>query len=151
MDLGLRVFEPYLKASIAEAHHDVGEAQVGLALLDEAICFADETKVRFWDAELLRLKGKLLASQSAGDGSTEDVEACYRKALTVARHQQAGSLELRAATSLATLWRDQGKAEEARNLLAPIYGWFTEGFDTPDLQTAKTLLDELGRTLHGVS
>jgi len=71
------------------------------------------------------------------------VEACYREAIAVARGQQARSLELRAATSLAQFWHDQGKRDEARDLLAPVYGWFTEGFDTPDLKDAKALLDEI--------
>jgi predicted ATPase len=142
-DLGLRVFEPYLKALLAEAHLAAGEAPVGLAVLDEATRFANETEVRFWDAELLRLKGKLLARVSSGDSSYQEVEPCYREALTVARHQHARSLELRAATSLAHLWRDQGKCTEAHDLLAPVYGWFTEGFDTPDLKEVKALLNEL--------
>ena len=104
--------------------------------------FAEESGVRFWNAELLRLKGKLLA-HLLPDGGCREVEACYREALAVARRQQARSLELRSVTSLARLWRDQGKRREARGLLAPVYGWFTEGFDTPDLKDAKALLDEL--------
>ena len=104
--------------------------------------FADDSAVRFWDAELLRLRGKLLGRLSS-DGSHQEEEGCYREALAVAQRQQARSLELRAATSLARLWRNQGRDDEARDLLAPVYGWFTEGFDTPDLKEAKALLDEL--------
>jgi predicted ATPase len=79
----------------------------------------------------------------APDGRSEEVEACYREALALARRQQARSLELRAATSLARLWGDQGKRTEARELLAPVYGWFIEGFDTPDLKEARALLEAL--------
>jgi predicted ATPase len=92
-------------------------------------CDRSEAPVAFADATAAR--------QSAPPWGT-----CYREALAVARRQQARSLELRAATSLARLWRDQGKQEEARELLAPVYGWFTEGFDTRDLKEAKALLDE---------
>jgi predicted ATPase len=142
MDLGVHLHDPYYKALLADSYLGVGEAPLGLAVLDEATRFANESGVRFWDAELLRLKGKLMAHLSPG-GGPQEVEACYREALAVARRQQARSLELRAATSLARLWRDQGKRTEARDLLAPIYGWFTEGFDTPDLKEAKAMLDEL--------
>ena len=96
---------------------------------------------RWWEAELYRLKGELLLARST-ENQTE-AEACFHQALDVARHQQARSLELRAAMSLSWLWQQQGKPDEARELLAPIYGWFTEGFDTADLQEAKGLLDEL--------
>ena len=109
----------------------------------QAIRFADATGMRFWDAELLRLKGKALARLSQAGDAPQEVEACYQEALAVARHQQARSLELRASISLACLRRDQGKRKEARDLLGPVYGWFTEGFDTPDLNEARALLDEL--------
>jgi predicted ATPase len=94
-----------------------------------------------WEAELHRIRGELLRSQSL-DNHTE-AETCFQKALEVARSQHAKSWELRAATSLARLWQQQGKREEAYDLLAPVYGWFTEGFDTADLQDAKSLLEEL--------
>jgi predicted ATPase len=104
---------------------------------------------RYNQAELWRLRGDLLL-QAAGWGpearhspQLKTVEACFRQALVVARRQQAKSLELRAAMSLSRLWRQQGKRVAARELLAPIYGWFTEGFDTADLQEAKTLLEEM--------
>ena len=141
MDLGLREFEPYFKALLVEAHLAAGEAVVGLKVLQDAMRFAKESGVCFWDAGLLLLKGKLLACMSQDRGH-EEVEGCYREALAVARCQQARSLELRAAASLARLWRDQGRRAEARALLKPIYGWFSEGFDTPDLRDAKALLDE---------
>jgi adenylate cyclase len=96
---------------------------------------------RFWEAELYRLQGELLLQQATGSG--DETETCFRQALDVARHQQAKSLELRAAISLSRLWQRQGKRAEARQLLAEIYAWFTEGFDTADLQQAKRLLEEL--------
>ena len=97
---------------------------------------------RWWEAELYRLRGELLLQQLRWH-SQEEAEACFQQALAVARRQQAKSLELRAAMSLSRLWQQQGKRDEARELLAPIYGWFTEGFDTADLQEAKALLEEL--------
>jgi predicted ATPase len=93
-------------------------------------------------AELHRLKGMLGLQQMAPD--ERQAEICFQQALDVARRRQAKSWELRASTSLARLWRDRGKRTQARDLLAPIYGWFTEGFDTPDLKEAKALLEELG-------
>ena len=100
----------------------------------------ERTGERWSEAELHRLKGELLLQR--GD-DPEEVETCYRQAIAVAQRQEAKSWELRATTSLARLLRDQGRAAEARDILSPIYHWFTEGFDTPDLQDAKALLDEL--------
>ena len=97
---------------------------------------------RWWEAEICRLRGVLLLRQP-GTPQTE-AEAWLRRAMDVARHQEAKSLELRAAMSLSRLWQQQGKRAEARALLAPIYGWFTEGFDTADLKDAKALLEALG-------
>jgi predicted ATPase len=93
-----------------------------------------------WEAELKRVEGELGRVQGT---SVFEIETCFEQALQVARCQSAKSFELRAATSLARLWRDQGKRDEARDLLAPVYGWFTEGFDTLDLKEAKTLINEL--------
>jgi predicted ATPase len=107
----------------------------------EALSEGDETGQRYYEAELYRLKGELLLAQAVNNRTV--AETCFHKALDVSRHQQAKSLELRAATSLAKLWQRQGKVAEASDLLAPVYGWFTEGFDTADLKDAKTLLDEL--------
>ena len=98
--------------------------------------------MHYMDADLHRLRGELLLTRSVSRDAAE-AEASFQKSLDVARRQQAKSWELRTATSLARLWRDQGKASEARDLLAPVYGWFTEGFDTADLKDAKALLDEL--------
>ena len=105
----------------------------------EAVALVEDTGERYVEAEIRRSEGNLLLAEN---GSAE-AETCYLKALEVARAQEARSLELRAATSLARLWGEQGRRAEARDLLAPVYGWFTEGFDTPDLKEAKTLLDEL--------
>jgi predicted ATPase len=137
--LGLREFEPYFQALLVAAYLAAGEEAMGIEVLEDAMRFAEESGVR---AELHRLKGQLFARLSPGRYHG-GVEACYREALAIARHQKARSLELRAATSLAGLWHADGRCNEARELLAPIYGWFTEGFDTPDLKEAKALLDEL--------
>lgn len=111
-------------------------------MLTEALAFVHSTKERWYEAELHRLKGELLLQQSS-DNATE-AESCYHNALEVSRRQEAKSWELRAATSLAKLWQCQGKRQEAHDLLAPVYNWFTEGFDTADLKEAKGLLEKLG-------
>jgi predicted ATPase len=118
----------------------VGQREAGLTLLAEALTLTNDKEERRWDAELYRLKGELLL-----DSAPHQVEAeeSLEQALAVARRQEAKSLELRAAMSLARLWQEQGKRDEAHALLAPVYGWFTEGFNTIDLQEAKALLDEL--------
>jgi predicted ATPase len=109
--------------------------------LGEALAVVHNTGRRFYEAELYRLKGELLLARSAAHRA--EAEACFQRALDMARRQQAKSLELRAAMSLSRLWQQQGKRTEAYELLAPIYGWFTEGFDTADLQEAKALLETL--------
>jgi predicted ATPase len=111
----------------------------GLAAVREAAALVEETGERYVEAEIRRLEGNLLLAENGW----AEAEACYVKALEVARAQEARSLELRAATSLARLWGERGRSAEARDLLAPVYGWFTEGFDTADLKEAKALLDEL--------
>jgi predicted ATPase len=138
---GARVMQPYFLGLSAEAYGEAGHPEAGLNALDEALAVVDDTEARFFEAELYRLKGVLLLKQTIPDAS--QAEACFHAALGVARDQQAKSLELRAATSLARLWQQQSKHQEAVNLLAPVYDWFTEGFDTADLQEAKTLLDDL--------
>ena len=107
-------------------------------MLAEALAAVDKTD--FYEAALYGLKGELLLGQTAPDAS--QAEVCFQQALSIARHQQAKSWELRAAMSLARLWQGQGKHAEARELLAPIYDWFTEGFDTVDLREARALLAE---------
>jgi TOMM system kinase/cyclase fusion protein len=132
---------PYYLALLAEACGQTGQAADGLTLLAEALVQAHQTEERWWETELHRLKGELLLSLSADNHA--EAEGCFHQALDVARHQQTKSLELRAAMSLARLCQRQGKQVGARQLLAEIYGWFTEGFDTADLQEAKALLEEL--------
>jgi predicted ATPase len=108
----------------------------------------DTTGERVWEPELYRLKGELLLQLSSDNQAEADT--CFRHALEIARTQQAKSFELRAVTSLARLWQQQGKRQEAHDLLAPVYHWFTEGFDTADLQDAKALLDALGEQRHDI-
>jgi predicted ATPase len=130
---------PYHIALLAKACEIAGQIEEAVTLLDEALQIVERTGERWLAAELNRLKGKLLLRQ----GRPEAVEQLYRKALSIAQEQGAKLWELRAAVSLARLGRDQGRHSEARDLLAPVYGWFTEGFDTPDLKEAKALLGEL--------
>jgi class 3 adenylate cyclase/predicted ATPase len=125
-----------LLATVCEIAEQIDEA---LNLMDEALQIVENTGERWFEAELYRHKGKLLLRQ----GHTEVAEEFYRKALSISQEQEAKMWELRAAVSLARLRRDQGRRDEVRDLLAPVYGWFTEGFDTPDLKDAKALLDEL--------
>ncbi len=113
----------------------------GLSALREALAETEETEARFYEAETYRLKGELVLASAEADES--GAEASFRKAIALARRQDAKSWELRAATSLARLLARQERREEARDLLAPVYGWFTEGFDTADLKEAKALLDGL--------
>jgi predicted ATPase len=138
---GSEIWRPYWLALLAEAHGMLGEPEAGLTALTEALTFAETTGERWCEPELYRLKGALLLQQSL-DNSTE-AEDWFHQAIAIAQNQQAKSLELRAATSLARLWQQQGKRQEAHDLLAPVYNWFTEGFDTLDLKDAKALLDAL--------
>jgi predicted ATPase len=138
---GDTLHRPYFLGLLAEAYGVGGHPDEGLTALTEALAVLDTTEARFYAAELSRLKGALLLQQAVPDAA--QAETCFHQALAVARQQQAKSWELRAATSLARLWQSQGKRQEAYDLLAPVYHWFTEGFDTADLQEAKTLLDQL--------
>jgi predicted ATPase len=124
---------------LADAYRKLQQPQDGLKQLLEAIAVTDRTEGRWYEAEMHRVRGELLLSMHDDAAA----EASFREAISVAQRQSAKSWELRAAMSMARLWRDQGKRDEARELLAPIYGWFTEGFDTRDLKEAKALLDEL--------
>ena len=139
---GAELWRPYWLMLLAEAHGIQGEPEAGLTVLTEALALVDTTSERWYEAELHRLKGELLLQQSL-DNHTE-AEACFLQAIAIAQKQSAKSWELRAATSLARLWQQQGKRQEAHDILAPVYHWFTEGFDTADLQDAKALLDALG-------
>jgi predicted ATPase len=132
---------PYWCTVLADVSAHLGHPAEGLQALAEARILMEHHEERFWEAEVCRLQGVLLLRQT-GTPQTE-AEAWLQRALDVARRQQAKSLELRAAMSLARLWQQQGKTAAARDLLAPVYTWFTEGFDTTDLQDAKALLEEL--------
>ena len=165
--IGVEHGQSHFLTLLAEAYGKGEQTKEGLTVLAEALDFVSQTEERFYEAELYRLKGTLTLQSQASPRQVEDksrtsqntseisntqhpapstqveAEACFLKAIEVARHQQAKSLELRAVMSLARLWQSQGKKEEAHEMLAEIYGWFTEGFDTRDLQEAKALLDEL--------
>ena len=137
---GAEAWMPQHIALLARACEIAGQIEEALTLLDDALHTVKRTGERWYAAELNRQKGQLLLRQ----GHTEAAENLYCKALSIAQQQEAKLWELRAAVSLARLRRDQGSRAEAHDLLAPIYGWFTEGFGTPDLREAKALLDELG-------
>jgi predicted ATPase len=136
---GQMVARPHYLVLLAEAAGHAGQVAEGLRLLAEALAALETNEGAMIEA--YRLQGELLLRQAIPDAT--QAEACFQQALTVARHHQAKSIELRAATSLARLWHQQGKRQEAYDLLAPVYNWFTEGFDTADLQDAKALLDAL--------
>jgi predicted ATPase len=136
---GQRVGLPFAHMMLAEVYAKARRAKEGLSQLTQAAELVETTQERWAEAEMHRLQGTLLLSIS----KHAEAENSYRRALAVARQQSAKLWELRASTSLARLWGDQGKRTEARDLLAPIYGWFTEGSDTPVLQDAKALLDQL--------
>jgi predicted ATPase len=138
--IGSRVYVPALLILLADAYRMARQPKAGLAHLAEAEKVIQESQERSTEPEMHRLRGELLTNE----GDRALAESCFRKAIGLARRQSAKLWELRAATSLARLWRDQGKPTEARDLLAPVYGWFTEGFDTPVLKDAKALLDDLG-------
>jgi predicted ATPase len=128
-------------ALLAEAHRQTGQSIEGLKIVTEALARAQQTECRYYEAELHRIKGELLLAQA--DADEQQAETCFQNALQVARRQHAKSLELRAAMSMSRLWQRQRKRAEAKNLLAGVYGWFTEGFNTADLKQAKALLKEL--------
>ena len=137
--LGSTLYIPHGLPTLADAYRVGGVPELGLAQISEAEQLAEATQVKWVLAETLRLRGDLLAQ--TGDHTA--AEASYREALALAQQQSAKLWELRTATSLARLWAAQGRRAEAHELLAPIYGWFTEGFDTADLKDAKALLDQL--------
>ena len=137
---GAQAALPGLITWLARACEVAGQVAEAVAQLDEALQIVERTGEGWFAAELNRHKGELLLRQ----GHTEAAEELYRKALSIAVEQEAKLWELRAAVSLARLRRDQGRPAEARDLLAPVYGWFTEGFDTQDLKEAEALLCELG-------
>jgi predicted ATPase len=126
---------------LARAHAELGQIEEAWRCIGEAMTAVETTKEKCCEAEVHRVAGEIALKAPVPDATK--AQAYFERALAVARAQQAKSWELRAATSLARLWRDQGKRDEAHDLLAPVYGWFTEGFDTLDLKQAKALLDEL--------
>jgi predicted ATPase len=138
-DTGAELLLPTFFSFLAEAYGKAGQAEEGLRLVADALRIVEKTGERKFEAELNRLNGELLLSRVEAEA-----EACFQRALEVARRQRAKSWELRAATSLSRLWHTQGRGEEARELLKEVCGWFTEGFDTADLTEAKALLDALG-------
>jgi predicted ATPase len=139
---GARVFTPLFLTLLAEALALAGKIEEALATLDEALAKAAASGEHGWNAEIHRLRGELTGRLPYPD--LAKVEDSFRTALAIAREQGTRGYELRAAVSLARLCRDRGRHAEARDLLAPVYGWFTEGFGTPDLKEAKALLEELG-------
>ena len=139
---GAGVAWPWFLALLAEACGKVGQLDEGLRALEEALAAVQHNEEHHYEAEVYRLKGELLLQVSPAH--QEEAEEHFQQALAVARRRQTKSWELRAATSLSRLWQQQGKRQEAHDLLAPSYGWFTEGFDTADLQEAKALLNALG-------
>jgi predicted ATPase len=151
---GAQLRQPYYLALLAEAYGDAGQTESGLALLTEGLTEAHRHGECWQEAELHRLRGELLlraranAARSDANGDVEDIapaaEQCFHQALATARRQEAKSLELRAAVNLARLWQQNGNSAEARDLLVPVYEWFTEGFHTADLRDARALLDEMG-------
>jgi len=132
---------PYFCTLLAEVSAHLGHPKDGLQALAEAHTLVEQQEERWWEAEIHRLQGVLLLRQPRGHPRRR--RACFQRALDVARRQEAKSLELRAALSLAKLWQSQNKRKDAYDMLAPVYNWFTEGFDTADLKDAKVLLDEL--------
>jgi len=158
--IGSRMYSSNFRLMMARVYGGMGRTEEGLAAIAEAEAFIAESEERWDEAELYRLKGELMLQQQFKVQSSEfkipstqhpssrlqteaEAEACFLKGIDIARQQQAKSWELRAATSLARLWQQQGKRQEAHRLLSEVYNWFTEGFDTKDLQEAKALLEEL--------
>src|ERR1700722_18831845 len=138
---GAALYEPWHLWHLAMAYAELGQPDDARRCIEDAIDKVERSMEKAFEAEVNRIAGEIALKSPAPD--TEKAEKYFDCALTVARQQQTKSWELRAAMSLARLWRDQGKAQQARELLAPVYGWFTEGFDTRDLKEAKALLDEL--------
>jgi predicted ATPase len=138
---GARLFVPLFLSNLARAYADLGQFDDAQRYIGEAMRAVETTQERWYEAEINRIAGDIaLKSRATGPAIAQRY---FERAIAVARQQQAKSWELRAATSLARLWRSQDKPQQARELLAPVYGWFTEGFDTLDLKEAKALLGEL--------
>jgi predicted ATPase len=138
---GATLYVPWFPSNLARAYGGLGELDDAWRCIDEAMTLMQTTKERWCEAEVNRIAGEVTLKSLTPNAAR--AEAYFERALAVARQQQAKSWELRAAMSLARLWRSQGNVQQARELLAPVYGWFTEGFDTRDLKEAKALLEEL--------
>jgi predicted ATPase len=138
-DLATELYRPGNLSLLAAACGKVGQTDDALALVAEALAAVERSGERQWEAEIYRVKGDLLVES----GGSSEAEICFHLAIEIARRQSAKSLELRAVMSLSRLLQKQGKKDEARRMLAEIYGWFTEGFDTADLKDAKIILEEL--------
>ena len=138
---GATSWMPFLLPHLARAHAELGQFETARRCIGEAMTAAETTKETWCEAEIHRTAGEIALMSPEPDAAK--AQAHFERAIAIARMQEAKSWELRAATSLARLWRDHGKRQQARDLLAPVYGWFTEGFDTADLKEANTLLDEL--------
>jgi predicted ATPase len=147
---GQELAQPFWLALLAEQDGKAGQVEEGLRLLSEALALTHTRGLRLWEAELHRLQGELLLRQALGKRDTftaqteTDAQTCFRQALDLARRQHAKSLELRAAMSLSRLWQKQGETNAACQMLTERYNWFSEGFDTRDLQEARALLEQLG-------
>ncbi len=140
--IGAELYRPWYQAMLADAYGNMEQSGKGLRILTEALDLVNKNGEFFYEAELYRLKGELLLNQTGPDA--HEAETCFHRALDIARCQQAKALELRATMSLSRLWQQQKKQEAARELLAEVYNWFTEGFDTTDLKAARALLEALG-------
>jgi predicted ATPase len=138
---GTKYWVPFFHGLLAELEAERQDIEQALTRIDEALALAQQTGEHWTDAFLHRIRGEILLKRDPAN--TSPGEEAFLTAIAVAQPQKARTFELRAAMSMARLWRDQGKRDEARDLLAPVYGWFTEGFDTRDLKEAKKLLDEL--------
>jgi predicted ATPase len=139
---GTTMWMPFWLSYLARANAEIGQPDDARRCIGEAMAAVETAKERWCEAEVNRIAGEIVLLSLEPDAAK--AEAHFERALAIAREQKAKSWELRAATSMARLRRDQGKRDEARDLLAPVYGWFTEGFDTLDLKEAKAVLDALG-------
>ena len=140
-DMDFRVEQPLFGTMLAEAEAAAGELDAALSCVNMQLAVMEQTGERWFEAEVHRARGDILLKRDPAN--TAPAEEAFLAAIAIAKEQKARSFELRATMSLARLWRDQGKPQQARELLAPVYGWFTEGFDTLDLKEAKALLEDL--------
>jgi predicted ATPase len=143
--MGATIYLPAWLSHFARACGELGQFDEASSYIDDAIATVETTKEMWYEADVHRIAGEIALMSPERDAAK--AEAYFERSLAIARAQEAKSFELRAAMNMARLWRDQGKRDEARELLAPVYDWFTEGFDTLDLKQAKTLLDELQKDL----